>query len=942
MNETDVAKRGPTDWADWRKYRDQVVHPAGCIQAEDIRRARENAARYDWAREWVDAERKMADQFLEGLRSAYLEAMVEVTSPGCSGACPACMKKGLAWHPTGQWAWSAENPDQLTCQVCGTVFPHADYPETIAIQSSFDPRQVITYCDGPVYECHTYKQALPSPSSTIRARKLGYVTAQLRRLGRVYAVTEDAKYARGARLILLRFAEVYPTYLVCAGYGYLEYADCDPHIASERIDDLPTDEICAPPNKPDRKLHTGYWSASRNGSWGHEGGWEMQVAEAYDLTCTAKDEQGPVFSTAERLRIERDVLLEGTYLCVCEPRLTNKSIRGRCAAAMIGAIVGHPGLVRWGVDQFRNAIDGAWFLPDGGAGECSSYAIVVMTAVDRYMTVFRDYSDPVGYAPKTGERLDNWHACRDTRFGDCWQALLWSLQGDLTFPPLADTFLGAKIPGQLVELLASCYPRTEYLSLLKEQTGDGDLRDGWQALFSREPGFEQRALPKVSLPDVVFPFMSQGYLRSGENGRQGVAALNAADWGGHHQMDSLNLYLWQDGHELLSDLGYLWDHPEKKNLVRTFAHNLVMIDGQEQRSRDRRGTFHLFAVSPNVKVMEASSDAYAQARTYRRTCVQVDRGEDGKYLVDLFRVAGGQTFDYVFHGPNMSMQVEGLSQAACDPAGMPFAENGLAGLQNAQQASGEGPWRMAWTFDDRYVLDALAPGGEGETVIVGEGWGQRNPHNKDRGATLPYIVRRVTDRDEVVFVTVYTWGAQGNRFVRGIRQLPLPEGAPSDSVAVAIETAAGVDVVISQTESHRLAFGTPAGRIQTDARCAVLLGDEGGFCESTLVGGSVLQAGEIAIGDCRAVYQGEALSSHSQAGDAWFLVPEQAIDGAALVGHCIFVTDANGARRAYPIREVQTESEGCRLYTKLGHVGFEACEATAWEIPVTVHVRRKE
>ena len=940
MNAMQESEHGPTDWTDWLKYRAQVVHPAGCIQAEDIRRAQENMARYDWARQMVEAERKGADQFLERLTPAYLEAMIGVTSPGCSGACPACIARGLAWHPTGQWTWSVERPDELTCDLCKTVFPHADYPETIAIRSTFDPRQVITFCDGPTYACHGYKQARPSPSSTIRARKLNYITERLQMLGRVYAVTGDAACARGARAILLRLADVYPTYLVCAGYGYLEYADCDPHVAAERIDDLPTDEICPPPNKPDRKLHTGYWSASRNGSWGHEGGWELKVAEAYDLTCTAEDAHGPVFGDAERIRIERDVLLEGTYLCVCEPRLTNKSIRGRCAAAMIGAIVGHPGLVHWGVGQFCGAVDGEWFLPDGGASECSSYAIVVMTAVDKFMTVFRDYSDPAGYMPEKGQRLERWNACRDTRFGDCWQALLWTLQGDLSFPPLADTFLGANIPLQLVELLASCYTRTEFLALLREQLGGQWRGNGWQSLFLREPGLDARELPAVALPDIVFPSLAQGYMRSGQNGRQGAVALNAADWGGHHHLDSLNLYLWQDGRELLSDLGYLWDNPDKKNLSRTFAHNLVMIDGQEQRDRGRGGEFHLFAQTPTVKVMEASSDAYAQTRVYRRTCVLVDRGDGCGYLVDLFRVAGGHTFDYVFHGPNLTTRVHDLATQACDPGAMPAAEHGLATLRNARYASGEGAWYASWTLEDGYGLDAFAPGCKGEAVIVGEGWGQRNAYNKDRGATLPYVVRRIAGYGRATFVSVFAWGAQTGRAVRGVRSLPLPDGTPDGSIAVAVETATGVDVVVSQIEPYELTATTPGGTVHTDACLATLLADDGGFREAAVVGGSILRADDIGVRDCRTLCRGEIRSTHSAEGDSWFVVQEQVAADAPLVDSCLFVSDMDGVRRAYPIRDVRADADGTRLYTKVGHVGFEARAGTTWEVLAAVRWRR--
>jgi len=653
-----VHGRGPTDWSDWERYRSAVQHPAGPVKAADIERAKRNADTHPWARNWVNSRRRAADGFLEKLSDEYLGMMLKVTSPGCSGACPACIAKGLAWHPTGQWAWSAARPNQLTCKLCKTVFPHPDYPEDISIRSKYDSRQVFTYCGGTLYKCHRYEQARPSPSSIIRAKKVSYIAGRLQMLGRVYAVTGDAKYAHGARKILLRLAEVFPKYLVCANYGYIEYADCDPHVACDNVANLPTDEICAPPNKPDRKLFTGYWSASRNGSWGHEGGWGMRVAEAYDLTCTATDEQGPVYSEEEKICIERDVLLESTYLCVCEPRLTNKSIRGRCSAAMIGSIVGHPGLVHWGVSQFCGAVDGGWFLPDGGACECSSYAIVVMTAIESFMTVFRNYSDPDGYVPGEGQRLDSWNACRDTRFGDCWQALLWTLQGDLTFPPLADTFPGAKIPMRLVELLASCYPTPEHKGFLEERLGGKLQGNGWHSLFYRDPALGEGDWPRIDLPDIVFPELAQGYLRSGADGRRAVTVLNASGWGGHHHYDSLNVYLWQDGHELLSDLGYLWDNPNKKYLYRTFAHNLVMIDGKEQRRGGRGGSFHLFATGQGVEAMEASSKAYADATQYRRTCVRVDCGNGRDYLLDIFRVAGGTVRDYVFHGPNTNITVD--------------------------------------------------------------------------------------------------------------------------------------------------------------------------------------------------------------------------------------------------------------------------------------------
>jgi hypothetical protein len=64
--------------------------------------------------------------------------------------------------------------------------------------------------------------------------------------------------------------------------------------------------------------------------------------------------------------------------------------------------------------------------------------------------------------------------------------------------------------------------------------------------------------------------------------------------------------------------------------------------------------------------MEAESGAYEQATLYRRTVAQVEHAPGRQYVVDIFRVHGGKTHEYVFHGPNNEVTVAGpdLSGAA--------------------------------------------------------------------------------------------------------------------------------------------------------------------------------------------------------------------------------------------------------------------------------------
>src|SRR5690606_19310623 len=121
--------------------------------------------------------------------------------------------------------------------------------------------------------------------------------------------------------------------------------------------------------------------------------------------------------------------------------------------------------------------------------------------------------------------------------------------------------------------------------------------------------------------------------------------------------------LWQDGHELLTDLGYLWDHPDKSQTARTFAHNLVMIDGRDQQTTGRGGSYDVFATTSRVKVMRASSNAYGPKSLYQRTSALVDHGPAGSYVLDIFEAGGGATRDYVFHGPGNEYRVEDLALA---------------------------------------------------------------------------------------------------------------------------------------------------------------------------------------------------------------------------------------------------------------------------------------
>ncbi len=655
-----LAYRDPSDFSSWEQFRTQVQHPAGIYRAEDVARLRQAVQRDEMAASQAQKLKKEGDDILEQITPEYLEEWICFQKGfGNSAPCPACRDKGFAWHPGGTWSWSRNNPDQLICTTCKTVYPNEQYPESIRFRSQWDPRQEFSYVGGEPQKCFGFLCRL-SYSSVIRTRKMQSTFALMDTLNRAYMFTGDANYADGVRRILLRFAEVVPHYLF-GNNVYGEVADCNPHVAVKKPFNLPTDEITPPPNKPDRKIHTGYWSGNRLGTSGQDGGMTTSFALAYDVTCTANWPDGrPVYSEAERYKIEKDLLLEMCLQFIYDKGINNKSVGGRAACAVVGCVTGHPDLVRYGLEGLYKTVNG-WFLPDYTTPESGSYLSMVFSNIRAFPWWFRDYSEPEGYEPPDGgERLHHFNVFKDTEFGMCCQNAIDTLQGDLIYPPIADTHpKGSKINPHIVNVLPISCPTPRNLSFFKANNKGRITNAIADLMFGG--AIDLTGVEEFTLSDCVYPYLQQGFLRYGPHGRDGLAHLNASDFGGHHHWDSLGLYLWHK-QEVLSDLGYLWDHPDKIYTVRTDAHNLVMVDWQNQCRAGRGGSFSLFETAGPVKAMRASSKAYPQATTYERTVLQVDHGEAGFYWLDLFKVQGGRQRDYVFHGVNHDFTLEGAEK----------------------------------------------------------------------------------------------------------------------------------------------------------------------------------------------------------------------------------------------------------------------------------------
>ena len=890
----------------WQKYRSHVRHPATIFTRSDIDRARANVSDHPWAR-------KALETLLERVEAAgkvtveWARTYVPSTTPYSPHftMCPKC--EFAPMH--GAYDWYPDDPEHIHCKGCRTVFPNHEYPEDVVFASRFDPGQNITLYGGKSWQAYGYAAIHSSFSGHARIHQCRHAANTAEDLALAYALTGRRDYASSAASILKRFADVHPAYLVHSSYG--DVADFDPKVAATRVDNLPEDEWCPPGNEPNRKLHPGYWAVLR---WGSSGGMEgtslQKLILAYDLVAET-------LSDAEKRHIEHDLFLDASVMLFSDDVINNKTGMNRCAVGLIGIVCGDPLLTRFGLDGFVRAVRD-WWLPDGGTPESIGYAGMMLSGIWRIAEALKRYSDPDGVELPPA-RLDRIDLYRWPRYRAVWQNMARPLLPDLNYPLLADNRHPCHLSSMFADVLARNYPSENHRVLQrdvarKERCYAGRIAQFWYggnldtaSAFYRQPAAPPEQPPRFT--DDLGPHLNIGTLRTGHRGNGSAVILYGADFKGHHHHDHLNLYYWKEGRELLTDLGYLWDMEDLRYGVnRTLAHNLVLVDGDEQATRGRRATFQLFSACAHAKVMEAASNVYPNTSVYRRTIAIVGSGQR-EYVVDIFRVRGGGRHDWVMHGPDRTLAISGLRTC---PTGEEIYD--LTQTRHGQSVS---PWSAAWTPGNGAPFRVHFPACESERVLVGEGFGQRKA--RDRGATIPYIVRR-RNNDASTFVTVYSVGDA----VRSARVSYLDQTTLGTVVEVTTNT--GRDTLISagcgqtpeviQQDELQLNFNGRFGFVSGE--------------DAWLVGGTCLQQGEISLEQDFAALSGPVLKTLVTDGESGLVTTGEATGFRELVGRHIFVTDSRQMTRAYPVLEL-TESEGRPvLVTRSGDTGYDIRDGKSW------------
>ena len=217
-------------------------------------------------------------------------------------------------------------------------------------------------------------------------------------------------------------------------------------------------------------------------------------------------------------------------------------------------------------------------------------------------------------------------------------------------------------------------------------------------------------------------------LREGSGADARGAWLYYGRSSGHGHRDTLNLGVHAVGMDLSPDLGYpevTGIDPERQNwTMASVSHNTVVVDESSQAAA-WVALPQLIGDTDRVRLIEVDAPrAYQQTELYRRTTTMITIDDQHSYLVDFFRVDGGDDHVFSFHGAKGTVTTDGLALVTQDGGSyagpdVPFQDpkyndNGKLGGFNYLNAvqrddAPASPYRIDWKVADNWNVHDQDP-----------------------------------------------------------------------------------------------------------------------------------------------------------------------------------------------------------------------------------------
>ena len=312
-------------------------------------------------------------------------------------------------------------------------------------------------------------------------------------------------------------------------------------------------------------------------------------------------------------------------------------------------------------------------------------------------------------------------------------------------------------------------------------------------------------------------------LRSGEDDLERTLITYYGSNSGHNHLDTLTLFLFAYGHDLMPGLGY----PDLSNTTwrqgfweKPISHNTVATEWSTGPADLGLARQALFVTSPLAALTQIEADRlYPNLRRYGRLPVLVSVSDEAFYVLDVFRIGGGTEHVYSFHSGVGEVTVEGAEMVPQDGGSyagpeVPFAArlegegwkigSGRQFFRNVRRAAVTAPVTAAWRLAPAPGTDPAAPpvglrftllSPPGEVALATSQPPQNIPGNPE---DLPYLLARATTTPEQdIAYTAVIEPYQERRALADVRRLAPWDGTGPD-VAIEVRLADGRRDVILQ------------------------------------------------------------------------------------------------------------------------------------------------
>ena len=705
-----------------------------------------------------------------------------------------------------------------------------------------------------------------------------------------YRATGDSTFARKARVLLRRFAEVVAQWPIVR-IGYADpYDPCGTGLAQ-----LPAWNCWS---------NGGLWGAWYYDDFraGHpllftkhliEGavGLGADVDALVDrlVTATMPQYQGADHNNLSGYRI-RDLIPYGVFH---DPMYTHRAIDWMRDSSVIGF--------------YR---DGAW--SEGAPG----YHAQISNQLLHVPIWLEGYSDPPGWTAPDGTRFDA-----------------------LTQEDVAGDALAQHARMRVAQDLQTL-PNGRFLGVHDQRVH----QTNW--------GYSLRPTSQRTDPFHLFGLRQATARRVAPTGEQVQMILHYGDTVGHEHLDNLNLILWANEHEAISDGGDA-RYATRAWMQATAAHNTVVVDETNQSPRfapagdvvpldplddaiDTIGTtafiqsmarvphfgnLRLWSVDHlPVQIVEAdAAQSYPTGvlQRYQRTLALVQIDGLRSYVVDVFRVQGGSTHDWMLHGTLDIGEIADVNVSLS-----PAAENRHGYMHLIEKGiTNDTFWIDFGSHESGRTLRSTVVGSPGTEVSVGMAPAMRRP-----GDGMFVDVRR-TGGDNV-FIAVHDPHA-GELGVTNVELLSGGESADAP-IMLAIHLADGRVDYIGASADPACSSALEIPGSDTSVRAAFFhLRGNAASPESLLA----VDADALTVAGSRVVTQS---TSHHGAvsgvertvnGDGYnaFLTLESIPTDGRLDGQTLLVSLGDGRVEGYRIEEVRARQEGARIVVD-GDPGLELRE----------------